>query len=158
MKKYFYVLTTVAILVFFDQLSKWWIRKSFELYESKSLTSFLAITFTTNTGVAFGMFEGYNSVMVIMVIMILIVIIFSFKNIETEFGIIGTGAMILIISGGIGNLVDRIFFGKVTDFIDLQWNYKNIWPVFNFADSYTFIGVWTLIFKSMFNKIKSHKS
>lgn len=144
----------IVVLIFFDQLSKWIIRTNFNMYETKQLTSFLAITYTTNTGVAFGMFEGNNIFFVVSTIIILFLVILSVDTIEQDFGKSSTYAMILIISGGIGNLLDRIFLHKVTDFIDLQFNYKNIWPIFNFADSYVFVGVWILVISYLVQVIK----
>jgi len=133
------------LLIFFDQLTKYFIRKNFALYQTRQITSFLALTYTTNTGTVFGLFEGQNTIFSALIFIILLFLIFSARGIVKDIGSIGKIAICLIFCGGVGNLIDRIFLGKVVDFIDLQWNYKNIWPVFNLADSYVFVGVWIMI-------------
>lgn len=152
-KLYFWIFI-ITILLFFDQISKWLIRNNFKMFESKQLTSFLALTYTTNTGVAFGMFEGNNKFFIVSTIIILLILILSIDTIEQDFGKSSIYSVILIVSGGIGNLLDRIFFGKVTDFIDFQIKNKNVWPIFNFADSYVFVGVWILIISFIIKAIK----
>lgn len=139
-----YLLT--ILLIFLDQLTKYIIRTNFELYQTKQLLPFFALTYTTNTGIAFGLFQGRyaNFLLIGIVLVVLLFLIFSSKSVVEEVGLLGEVAVCLIISGGVGNLIDRIFLGKVTDFIDLQWNYKNIWPIFNLADSYVFVGVWIM--------------
>ncbi len=144
----------VVGLVYIDQLTKYLVKTNFKLYETKQILPFLALTYTTNTGIVFGWFQTKyaNILFSFVIIIILSILIVSSKNFVKEFGGIGKISLCLIISGGLGNLVDRIFFGKVVDFIDLQWNYKNIWPVFNLADSYVFIGIWLLIIKYFLKK------
>ncbi len=153
-KQYFGWIILVATLIFFDQITKWWIRKNFSLYEEKILTSFLAITYTTNTGIVFGFLSGANEIMIFVITTILLIVVSMLKTFSVSFGKFGILVACLIISGGIGNLIDRILLGKVTDFIDLRWNYKNIWPVFNLADSYVFIGMCLIVLKSVFKKHK----
>lgn len=142
-------------LVIFDQIAKYIIKTNLVLHQSVQILPVLAISYTTNTGTVFGLFQGKNEIFVIIISLILALLVLSSKNIIKEYGMAGKVALCLIFSGGIGNLIDRIFFGKVVDFIDLQWNYKNIWPVFNFADSYVFIGIWILIIKNFVILIKS---
>ncbi|MFQ3675131.1 MAG: signal peptidase II [Endomicrobiia bacterium] len=155
--KLYSLLPMITILLFFDQISKWLIRNNFKMFESKQLTSFLALTYTTNTGVAFGMFEGNNNFFIVSTIIILVMLMIFLDTVEQDFGKYSVYAVMLIISGGIGNLLDRIFLGRVTDFIDFQINYKNVWPIFNFADSYVFIGVWVLIISFIHQFLKSSK-
>ncbi|MEN3013020.1 MAG: signal peptidase II [Endomicrobiia bacterium] len=153
----FWWILLFLLLVFLDQYSKYLIRANFSLYQTKQILPILALTYTTNTGVVFGWFAGVNFLFVVVVTLILIFVLISAKEIIKEMGPLGKLVVCLIISGGVGNLIDRIFLGKVTDFIDLQWNYKNIWPIFNFADSYVFIGVCIVIMKYLFTKIKFFK-
>jgi signal peptidase II len=143
-------------LVYIDQLTKYLVKTNFKLYETKQILPFLALTYTTNTGIVFGLFQTKyaNVLFSIVIIVVLVVLIISSKNIVEEFGVIGKISLCLITSGGLGNFVDRIFFGKVVDFIDLQWSYKNIWPIFNLADSYVFVGVWLLVIKYLLRKEK----
>ncbi len=152
----FYILC--FFLIFLDQISKFLIRKNFVLYQTKQITSFLAFTYTTNTGIVFGFFEGFNFFFSIVIVIVLLILIIYAKSIRNDLGEnLGNFVITFIFCGGIGNLIDRIFLGKVIDFIDLQFNYKNIWPVFNLADSYVFIGVWIMIIKYFVKVIKSLK-
>jgi len=91
-------------------------------------------TSTVNTGVAFGLFQGYNWIFIIVSIIALIICVFNYKKHKLEFS--------FLIGGILGNLIDRIFFGFVRDFIDLR-----IWPVFNIADSFIVIGALLLGYK-----------
>ncbi len=149
-----YLLAT--ILIFLDQFTKYLVRTNFQLYQTKQILPVLALTYTTNTGIAFGWFQGKvsNVIFIVVILFVLLFLIFSSKNIVEELGCLGKVVLCLIISGGVGNLIDRIFLGKVVDFIDLQWNYKNIWPVFNLADSYVFVGVWIVVISYLVRKIK----
>ncbi len=154
LKKLLKSLPLIFVLIFFDQITKWFIRENFVLYETRQITSFLAITYTTNTGVAFGLFSGNNTFFVISTIFILLFIIFSLKNLETDLGKHSIYFITLIIAGGIGNLLDRIFIGEVIDFIDFQINSKNVWPIFNLADSYVFVGGWILLINFLVQNFK----
>ncbi|MCS7227942.1 MAG: signal peptidase II [Endomicrobia bacterium] len=151
-----YILCCV-FLIFLDQITKFIVRTNFHLYQSKQILPFLAITYTTNTGIVFGWFQGANLIFTVIIVFILAAFLFTSKSIILEFGTTGKIVIGLIICGGVGNLIDRIFFGKVTDFIDLQWNYKNIWPIFNLADSYIFVGVWVLVIKYLVLTLKRKK-
>lgn len=113
------------LIVFLDQLSKF-------IFSNKS---FGVINYTTNTGMVFGLFKGYNFLfIVITVLFILFLIYLIFK--EDKLG------YYLILGGATGNLIDRIVFGFVRDFIDLK-----MWPVFNLADSFIIIGVLLVIWE-----------
>lgn len=147
LKKDIKYLFLILFFVFLDQLVKYLIRTNFKLNETKQISSFFALTYTTNTGIVFGLFPGANTFFILVVILVLILVLFSAKDIVKEFGFLGKFAICLVLSGGLGNLIDRIFLGKVVDFIDLQWNYKNIWPIFNLADSYVFVGVSMITLK-----------
>ncbi|MCX7956440.1 MAG: signal peptidase II [Endomicrobia bacterium] len=140
------------LLVTLDQTTKFLIKKNFALYQTKHLLPFLSLTYTTNTGIAFGLFQGMNLIFIVVVLFVLIFFLKSSKHLNEEFGKLSNLIMCLILSGGVGNLLDRIFYGEVIDFIDLQWNYKNIWPIFNLADSYVFIGICFITIK-MFKKL-----
>ncbi|MBS3135242.1 signal peptidase II [Candidatus Woesearchaeota archaeon] len=93
------------------------------------------LTTITNTGAAFGILKGYNILLLIINLIALIICIFFYikdKKLKLP--------LTFLIAGILGNLIDRIFFGYVRDFINLKF-----WPVFNLADSYNVIGVIILI-------------
>ena len=134
-KKTFLILLGI-IIVFLDQITK------FALV-GKDLTivpNVLDFTYTKNTGVAFGI--GANNIFLIIVVNIIIlgVIIDCIRKKQTDFKILIP--LILILSGGVSNLIDRIFRGYVIDFIDINlFNFPN----FNIADICITIGIIFLI-------------
>ena len=81
------------------------------------------------------MFQGYRWLFVV-VAAIVVLLIFRYKNKLDNF------ALGLLLGGTIGNLIDRLVYGYVIDFIDLGF-----WPSFNLADSFSTIGVFLLLYK-----------
>ena len=112
-----------TLLVLLDQLTK---------YITKN-ADYGIINSTTNTGGVFGVLQGYNTIFIILSIIFLILI---WKYYAKEYSI----PLCLITAGITGNLIDRIFYNHVRDFIDLKF-----WPVFNLADSYICIGVFLMV-------------
>ncbi len=115
------------------------------------LADWLKLTYTENTGIAFGISLGSQQLLVAVTALILVVlflyVVFS-KNRQPLF-LFTFG---LIMGGGVGNLVDRAIFGKVVDFlhVDIYQGYLfgswvSLWPVFNIADSAITIGVCILL-------------
>ena len=115
----------LTILIFFDQLAKF-------IFTNKH---FFIINYTQNTGMAFGLFQGYNWLLILIYLMIIVYLLYL-KNTSLP--------LILILSGAFGNLIDRIVFGFVRDFIDF-----GIWPVFNLADAFITVGVLLLVIKDL---------
>lgn len=134
-KKIFLILLGI-IIVFLDQITKY-------ILIGKNLTiipNILNFTYNENTGVAFGI--GANNIFLIIVVNIIIlgVIIDCIRKKQTDFKILIP--LILILSGGVSNLIDRIFRGYVIDFIDINlFNFPN----FNIADICITIGIIFLI-------------
>jgi len=95
-----------------------------------------ALHYVTNTGASFGMLQGNNATLAWVSVIVLGLIMLLVDKIRKE----QTVPVLLIASGIIGNLIDRVFRGFVVDFIDFKF-----WPVFNLADSMIVIGVVWLI-------------
>ena len=133
MKKRYYIIGLIIILI--DQLSKY-------LIINKRITiipNILNFTYTENTGGAFGIGNKYI-ILTISVVIIIGIIVFLLKNNKK---INNYTPYILILSGSIGNLIDRIFRGYVIDFIDVKFiNYPN----FNIADISIVLGILYLAF------------
>lgn len=137
-KKNIIVLSTGILVVLFDQLTKLLIRQNFQLNQSfPIIKNFLHLTYVTNTGSAFGLFKGLNVFFILFSIIVIIVIFYYLKKIKEKVLPFSIG---LLLGGTIGNLIDRIFYGAVIDFIDFR-----IWPVFNVADSAVTISIMLLI-------------
>lgn len=139
------VFSAIAILIA-DQSSKLLI--SSRLLAGQSIPiiyNILHITFVRNTGAAFGLFKNstvlFISISVIAIWVILSILYRSMRKGEFFYNFMQNFSLVLIMSGAIGNLIDRIRLGYVIDFIDVR-----IWPVFNVADSSITIGTSILVF------------
>jgi len=132
-------------LVFVDQLLKLLVINSMNLYESiKVIPNFLSITFVENSGGAFGILSGGRWFFVVMAIFTLGMLI-KFIALDNKISKFDAITYSLVSSGIIGNLIDRIFYGKVIDYIDFNiFGYDA--PVFNFADICIVIGAIMIMF------------
>ena len=130
-------------MVVLDQISKILISSYLSLGESLNLLPFLNFTLIHNTGIAFSIFdEGghiFRWLLVIAVSGILTYLLFLMykKTPKNQLELI---SLICIISGGLGNLVDRVFLGYVVDFIHVFYRDYSFY-VFNLADSYITVGI-----------------
>lgn len=133
------------IILITDQLIKNFILSRFEFNESIGW-SFLNITLVRNTGTVFGLFKGNNLFFIIVgFITVLIITIVLFKSKEKI--LLFKLCLVLVLSGAISNLIDRLRFGYVIDYIDLS-----VWPVFNLADSAITVAVALFLFSSLIGK------
>ena len=139
--------TTTSLLIIFlvvlDQISKILISSNLALGESLNLLPFLNFTLIHNTGIAFSFFdEGGNIsrwLLVLTVSGILSYLLFLMYK-KTPKNWLELMSLILIISGGLGNLVDRVFLGYVVDFVHVFYQDYSFY-VFNMADSYITVGI-----------------
>ncbi len=122
----------LAVVLSLDQWTKALVASQFEPYESwaplPALANVFTIHYVTNTGAAFGLFQDSNTFFVIVAIVVSAVVLYYYVRlpggqwwIRLSFG--------MMLSGALGNMIDRLRVGYVIDFFDLQ-----IWPVFNVAD------------------------
>lgn len=140
-----------AVIVGIDQASKWWILEKVMMPPRViEVTSFFNLVMTWNRGVSFGLFNNdspYNPLILSAVALVIcgLLIIWLARAYRPVLAY-GLGA---IIGGAIGNLIDRVRFGAVADFLDFHlWGYH--WPAFNVADAAITIGVTVLIADSLF--------
>ena len=135
------------IVLFVDQITKNFILQNFEIYQSIEITSFLNIVLVFNTGAAFSIFsDGYDWQRYMLITSSITIIIFLmyylYRYVKNNW--LQQLSIYLIISGALGNLIDRVRLGMVVDFIDFHiWGIH--WPAFNVADSAISIGALTLI-------------
>ncbi|MET0084029.1 MAG: signal peptidase II [Sedimenticola sp.] len=132
-----------AIVIGLDQVSKQLVESSLMLYEAVPVMPFFNLTLAYNEGAAFsflsdqgGWQRWFFSGLALLVSIILVIWISRLQQRERLIAI----SLSLIVGGAIGNLIDRVLFGHVIDFLDLyygQWH----WPAFNVADSAIFVGV-----------------
>ena len=140
----------IVVIVALDQWSKWAIKTSFNLYQSKPvIQDLLHFTYVTNDGMAFGLsFPGGKHVLLIMTILLTGFIIGFLWKEKNGHPLIKYG-LALILSGAIGNLIDRLLYGKVVDFLDLMIGNFH-WYIFNIADSSVTIGMILFIIHSVY--------
>jgi signal peptidase II len=132
----------VVFIVVLDCLTKHFIRTHMHLGEAiPSEDAFFSIRYALNDGVAFSMFQGHTSVLIaIQSILVLVVLAVMILFLRRMFSAGTLCAFALMLGGGIGNLSDRILFGKVTDFISV-----GSFPIFNVADSALTVGCGLLL-------------
>ena len=149
-----YILYSAIILVgiILDQLTKFIVTKYMTLYQSIPLIKgFLHLTYTTNDGAAFGMMDGQRWVFIV-VSTLAIVAFIAYLYLGHADNMLYAISLSMVISGGIGNMIDRLGFGfyvnpntglgEVVDFID----FCGIWDaIFNGADSFVCVGAGLLI-------------
>ncbi|MGI6279541.1 MAG: signal peptidase II [Acutalibacteraceae bacterium] len=139
-----------------DQYTKHLVTTNMSLTETKGfLKGFIDLTYIHNTGSAWGMLSGYTWVLLALtIIVMLICITLLFKTgLKNK---LMFWAMILVISGGIGNMIDRIFRkGNVVDF--LQFAFFKKFPIFNVADIAVVCGAALLILYFVTDTIKDIK-
>ncbi len=137
--------TTALLLVAADQLSKLWIRSNLAIGESLFEVGFFRLTYVRNTGAAFGLFQDQTFALTIVslvaVAVLLLYALFFYPRFPFLDDRLGKLALGLVLGGTVGNLIDRIYLGYVTDFIDFS-----IWPAFNIADSAIVVGVIMLAY------------
>lgn len=127
-----------------DQLSKYMIRTYFRLNESLPvIRSVFHLTYVHNPGAAFGLLANNTWVFVGVTVLVAIIILVVYRYLPPDRPLLRL-ALALMLGGALGNLIDRLRFGYVVDFLDLR-----IWPVFNLADMAIVIGViilcWQLL-------------
>ncbi len=143
---------TVAILVLViavDQLTKARVGDIFSLYQVRPvIRGFLNLTYITNTGAAFGIFAGSGGVVRAwglcgVAVAALVALVFVWRQLWRRHGLYPV-AIGMIAGGAAGNLVDRVRFGAVVDFLDFYAG-RYHWPAFNVADSAITVGVFLFI-------------
>lgn len=145
-----YIALFSIIIIIIDQLSKYFIRVYLSQSQKLSIIGdYLYLTFVKNRGAAFGILRGQRSFFIIITIFFLIFIIYLYNK-ELPKNIMAKISVIFLLGGSIANLIDRIIFHYVTDFIafDILAFYQL--PVINIADIFIFFGVIILTYQLLF--------
>ncbi|MDI2090536.1 signal peptidase II [Commensalibacter oyaizuii] len=152
-KKWIFGLVMILVVLICDQLSKYWILNIVHLPEKKSIVTFPFMNFTMvwNTAITFGMLGQLGSWgPVIFTVVALVIASGLFIWMVRSHKIWVTMSLGAIVGGALGNIIDRLRFGAVVDFIHLHvggWS----WYVFNVADSAIVCGVCVLLMDAFFN-------
>jgi signal peptidase II len=138
-------LIVIALVSASDQLSKLWIRSHLALWESLPITDRLSLVYIGNTGSAFGLLA--NQAFLISIISIAgLLFILLFLRYLSPASTLSIVSISLVMGGAVGNLIDRLRFGYVTDFIYFRLWGNFYWPAFNIADTAIVVGVCVLIY------------
>jgi signal peptidase II len=161
MSKAAFVALVAGGVVVLDQLSKWYVRRAMPLYDSVPIVDgFFSITHARNPGGAFSLFAGASPAVRVPFFFVACtaaigVLIYFLRQIPANqrwllFAVAG------VLGGALGNLIDRVAYGQVTDFLLVYWRQYQ-WPAFNVADSFISIGVTILVAHSIFAGETEHR-
>lgn len=138
-----------SLVVAADQVSKLWIRTHLALGQSSPETGWLRLTHIHNSGAAFGLFQGQVFSLTLLALVGIVVVLgyalFAHRWSPLPKIILGEIALGLVLGGTIGNLIDRLRFGYITDFIA-----AGFWPAFNLADSAIVVGACIFAYVLLF--------
>lgn len=147
LKKFFraygLMLVLATVIIALDQFTKSLVRSNLEFGEIWApwnwILPYARIIHIQNTGAAFGLFKGANTIFMILAVVVAGAIIYYFPSVSRKDWVIRV-ALSMQLAGALGNLVDRINVGHVTDFVSV-----GTFPVFNVADSSITVGVGVLL-------------
>ena len=142
------LLPVFGLVVALDQVTKSLVIANLRVHESAPDDGFFRITHTTNTGAVFGTFSDQTVILTIASFVGVGILLFFYHSHTGPERLVRL-SLGLLLGGAIGNLVDRIRLGKVTDFIDV-----GAWPIFNLADSAIVTGIAILVVVFLFAKEK----
>lgn len=132
------VLVITPLVLFFDQLTKYIIVNKLSLDQSAPLIKgIFHLTLVYNRGAAFGILRNQIPLFIFTSLIAIFLIYLNYKKNKESFSY--NLSLALILAGALGNLIDRLLFGFVIDFLDFR-----IWPVFNIADSAITVGAFLL--------------
>ncbi|MEJ5198258.1 MAG: signal peptidase II [Anaerolineae bacterium] len=142
-----WVLDLIVAIIVADQLSKAWIERTIPLGSGyapiPALDPYFMLVHWGNTGAAFGLLQGFGGLFAMLALIVIIVVLMLAHQLPLEHW--GVRASIgLVLGGAIGNLIDRVRIGHVTDFLLFQvpiGDRMYQWPAFNIADSSIVVGV-----------------
>lgn len=152
MKRYSYFLVSLLVVVV-DQVTKFLARVYIGTFDTIKILPFLHLVRVRNEGAAFGMFRGLGNetFIVVSLVAMALLIYLLLKGREDKLG------LSLILGGAVGNLIDRVVFRNVTDFIDVFVG-KFHWPAFNVADSALSVGLFVLLVSSLIHHRREKKA
>jgi signal peptidase II len=144
LSQYWFLFLAAGLIVLLDQVSKSYIRTHFienvDMWAPADwMLPYARIVHITNTGVAFGMFQGMNIIFAVLAAVVSLAIIYYYPRVTAGDWLLRI-ALSLQLAGAVGNLIDRVLYGYVTDFISV-----GTFAVFNIADASITVGVCVLL-------------
>ena len=145
MQKSSWLIALVSIFILAsDQVSKYFIVNNLRIGDSCSVCPFFNIVRVANRGISFGLLQGAFQPIIFFAISFAVVVALFFWSRKNRKYVFPSA---LILSGAIGNMIDRIYYGSVVDFLDFYVS-KYHWPAFNIADTFIVLGTCILFFIS----------
>jgi signal peptidase II len=151
-----------VLVVIIDQITKLWIISNFAFHEQQNvIPGLFDLVYVTNTGAAFGFLAGSKSWLrqvffVGVAVVALVVIVYAYGHLKKQ-GKLFVYSLGLIGGGAIGNLIDRLRFGSVVDFLDFYLG-SHHWPAFNVADSAITVGVGLFMLGTLLQYLEEKRS
>lgn len=142
------IFVIALVLLVADQFTKQLVTSNLLIGESVPQEAPVRFTYVVNTGAAFGMLPQYSVYLVLIAVVVIGMVLFYQRYLPNDNLLIKV-ALGLQMGGAVGNLVDRLRYGYVVDFIDTR-----VWPVFNVADFSISLGVCLLAYYLIFSKEK----
>ncbi len=144
----------VIVIIIADQITKIWADRDLEMFQQIYITSFFNITKAYNYGAAFSFLDNaggwqrwFFTAISLIVSIVLSVWLYRMTRAEKWHSL----SIALILGGAVGNLIDRVWYGYVVDFIQVHWN-ESYFPSFNIADAAISCGTVILLFLTFFEK------
>lgn len=158
--KYLILFSIAPLVLVIDQLTKLYIDRTMHLYQSvKVIDGLFSITYLRNKGAAFSFLANASwrlpfFILVSFIAVAAILVAFTKLRSDQRFAAF---SLTLILSGAVGNLIDRLRLGEVIDFLDVYWK-SHHWPAFNVADSAICVGVAMLALDMILEERRLKKS
>ncbi len=157
MKRRFLAFGALALaVVVLDQATKTWVLATFELHETLPvIPGWFHLTYIRNPGAAFGLFSGHAEAfrrpffLVVTAVALAAILAILWRAPRGRPWLLA--ALGLVFGGAVGNLIDRVRWGEVVDFLDVFWKTHH-WPAFNVADSAITVGMGVLILEELFGR------
>ncbi|MRR58254.1 MAG: signal peptidase II [Deltaproteobacteria bacterium] len=157
--KYLFLVTVAIPLIVLDQATKLIIVRTMELHTSiPVIQNFFDIVHARNQGAAFGILRDSSIRLPFLIsvsLLAVLVIVALFHKLRPEQKLSAWG-LSLVLSGAVGNLIDRVRFGEVVDFLSAHWH-EHYWPAFNVADTAICIGVGLLVIDTILDEVRKKK-
>jgi signal peptidase II len=154
-------LPLAAFVILLDQLTKRWVLSAFSEFERLELLPVLDFTLMYNTGAAFSFLAGASGwqrwFFVLLAVTVATGIIVWLRRLRAGAQPLLAAALALIVGGALGNVIDRLYLGKVVDFVHVHWN-DAYFPAFNVADSAITIGAGLLLLDALLESRRERRN
>ena len=158
--KYLFLVTVAIPLIVLDQATKLIIVRTMDLHTIiPVIRNFFDIVHARNQGAAFGILRDSSIRLPFLIsvsLLAVLVIVALFRKLRPDQKLSAWG-LSLVLSGAVGNLIDRVRFGEVVDFLSVHWH-EHYWPAFNVADSAICIGVGLLVIDMILEEMRKKKA